>query len=75
VAEAETRLTPAQAARRLDVTPAMIRWWTRHGQLDYELTPLGRLIDSASVERLRAERARAAERRADASSPDTTEVR
>jgi predicted site-specific integrase-resolvase len=56
--EADTWLTPAQAARRLDVTPAMVRHWTKHGRLVFELTPLGRLIEPASVERLRSERDR-----------------
>jgi DNA-binding transcriptional MerR regulator len=54
---AEKRLTPAQAALRLGVTPAMIRHWADRGRLTCERTPLGRLVDADSVERLRAERA------------------
>jgi len=51
-------LTPAQAARHLGVTPAMVRYWAKHGRVDCQMTPLGRLIGAESVERL--VRARAA---------------
>ena len=51
-------LTPAQAARHLGVTPAMVRYWAKHGRVDCQMTPLGRLIGTDSVERL--VRARAA---------------
>ena len=50
-------LTPAQAARELGVTPAMVRYWANNGQVDCHRTPLGRLIGVESVERLRVARA------------------
>jgi len=49
-------LTPAQAARHLGVTPAMVRYWAKHGRVDCQMTPLGRLFDPESVERLRRSR-------------------
>ena len=49
-------LTPAQAARVLGVTPAMVRYWANHGQVECQRTPLGRLISTESAERLRAAR-------------------
>ncbi len=49
-------LTPAQAARHLGVTPAMVRYWAKHGRVDYQMTPLGRLIGAESAERLRRAR-------------------
>jgi len=51
-------LSPAQAARVLDVTPSRIRQMMQSGALEYVRTPLGRLVDSAAVERLRLERER-----------------
>ena len=52
------QLSPAQAARVLDVTPSRIRQLMQSGALDYVRTPLGRLVDGAAVERLRLERER-----------------
>jgi hypothetical protein len=57
-------LSPAQAARRLDVTPSRVRQLMATGHLAYIATPLGRLIDAASVETLRIERARRSQERA-----------
>jgi hypothetical protein len=58
------QLSPAQAARRLDVTPSRIRQMMETGALAYVRTPLGRLVDSAAVERLRLERERRQQERA-----------
>ena len=49
-------LTPARAARILGVTPQRVRQMMRSGELVCVHTPLGRLADPASVERLRVER-------------------
>ena len=57
-------LSPAQAARVLDVTPSRIRQLMQSGALEYVRTPLGRLVDSAAVERLRLERERRQQERA-----------
>ena len=51
-------LTPAAAARRLNLTPASIRKLMHAEKLAYTRTPLGRLVEAASVEAL--VRARAA---------------
>jgi excisionase family DNA binding protein len=56
------RLTPAQAARLLGVTPDTVRKMADAGQLRHERTPLGRLLDLHDVERLVDERRRAARR-------------
>jgi hypothetical protein len=48
----DTRLTPAQAGRRLDLTPKRIHQLFDQGLLAGERTPLGRLIDASSVEAL-----------------------
>ena len=50
-------LTPSQAARVLDVTPARVRQLIASGQLACDRTPLGRLVLASSVESLAAERA------------------
>jgi len=52
----EEWLTPAQAARVLGVTPAMVRHMANHGQVECQRTPLGRLLGAESVERLHAAR-------------------
>lgn len=52
----ETWLSPAQAASRLGVGPERVRQLARAGRVAYVFTPLGRLLDPASVERLVAER-------------------
>lgn len=61
-------LTPASAARRLQVTPNRIRALLKQRRLAYVMTPLGRLISPQAVEDFATERAerqrRAAERRA-----------
>jgi predicted site-specific integrase-resolvase len=49
-------LSLGQAARRLAVSPQMVNMYCRTGRLTYVATPLGRLIDPASVERLTKER-------------------
>jgi hypothetical protein len=50
------KLTTAEAARALGVTPARVRQLLQAQRLVYEPTPLGRLIDPASVARFKAER-------------------
>lgn len=49
-------LSPTQAARRLAVSSQMVAVYCRTGKLTFVSTPLGRLIDPASVERLAKER-------------------
>lgn len=49
-------LSLAQAARQLGVTRQAVDMFCWKGKLDYVTTPLGRLIDPASVERLARER-------------------
>ena len=49
-------LSPAEAARELGVTPQRVRQLLAAGRLDYQWTPLGRVIDAAAVEALRTER-------------------
>lgn len=53
-------LTPAQAGRKLGVTPNRVRQLIEEGALGCQRTPLGRLIDPKSLEELIAERASAA---------------
>jgi hypothetical protein len=50
-------LSPAQAARVLDLTPNRIRQLCDSGVLKVTRTPLGRLLDAESVNALAAERA------------------
>jgi predicted site-specific integrase-resolvase len=50
-------LSPAQAAHRLCVTPQTVGIYCRQGKLRCIETPLGRLIDPASVDQLAQERA------------------
>lgn len=50
-------LSPAAAARELGVTPQRVRQLLAAGRLDYEWTPLGRVVDAGAVEALRLERA------------------
>lgn len=45
-------LSPSQAAKQLDVTPTRVSQLADEGQVKALKTPLGRLIDSASVEAL-----------------------
>ena len=52
----DTTLTTGQAARVLAVSPDWIRKLVRQGVLPCIETPLGRLIPSEAVERLRQER-------------------
>jgi len=59
----DSRLTPSQAARRLGLSSQSIGDLFDAGRLTGQRTPLGRLIDTASVERLAAERAAAKSRR------------
>ena len=49
-------LSPAQAAREVDLTPLRIRQLADAGRLRSCRTPLGRLIHSGDVARLAAER-------------------
>lgn len=51
-------ITPTQAARLLQLSAQRIRQLTDQGRLSFVRTPLGRLLDPASVARLRAERRR-----------------
>jgi len=48
----EDVLSPAQVARRLEVTPARVRQMLDRGELAYVATPLGRLIEANDVETL-----------------------
>jgi hypothetical protein len=52
-------LSPAQAARMLDVTPDRVRQLMRSGQLAYQQTPIGRLTTLTAVRDLRERRERA----------------
>ncbi len=45
-------LTPAEAALRLERTPSTVRYLMERGQLRYKRTPLGRLVDPASVDEM-----------------------
>jgi hypothetical protein len=58
------QISPAMAAKVLDVTPSRVRQLLATGLLPYVRTPLGRLIDAAGVERLRLEREHARVERA-----------
>jgi excisionase family DNA binding protein len=49
-------LSPSEAAKVLNVTPARIRQLLSAGELRYTRTSLGRLVDPDDVERLRRER-------------------
>jgi len=49
-------LTTAQAARVLVLTPCRVRQLLADGTLRHTRTPLGRLVDPASVEELRLKR-------------------
>ncbi len=53
-------ISVGQAARRLDVSPEMVRVWLRDGRLPYVHTALGRLIDPRAVDQFAEERALAA---------------
>ena len=50
-------LTPAQAARQLDLSAQRVRQLVDIGQLVAVRTPLGRLLDGAAVRALARERA------------------
>ncbi len=50
-------LTPAAAARRLNLTPASVRKLMREQRLTHTWTPLGRLVQAASVEAMARARA------------------
>ena len=45
-------LPASSVARRVGVTPAMVRVWMADGRLRSEWTPLGRVVDPASVDAL-----------------------
>jgi excisionase family DNA binding protein len=49
-------MTPTQAARMLGVSPIRVRQLMKDGKLEYTVTPLGRLVDTESVEARRASR-------------------
>lgn len=49
-------LSVAEAARALGVTPQRVHQILAAGELRYQQTSLGRLIDEADLERLRRER-------------------
>jgi DNA-binding transcriptional MerR regulator len=57
----QAKMTSADVARRLDVTPAAVRHWARTGRLiPAETTVSGiRLFDADDIERLAAERKKA----------------
>jgi len=48
----EDMMSPAQVARRLDVTPARVRQMLDRGELPYVATPLGRLVEANDVNTL-----------------------
>jgi len=56
-------LSPAQASRLLGVTPQRIGQLLAEGKLQAVKTPLGHLVEVASVERLLAERRQARRRK------------
>jgi excisionase family DNA binding protein len=56
-------ITPSVAARRLGITPSYVRKLALAGRLRYEQTPLGRLIDPASVREFAATHVRRADLR------------
>jgi hypothetical protein len=60
----ERWLSPAEAARALGLTPARIRQMMGSGYLPHQWTPIGRLVDAAAVEAIRAERERKAKKSA-----------
>ncbi len=62
-------LTPAQAARKLGLTPQRVRQLADGGHLAYTMTPLGRLLDTADVARLAQERAQQAAVRQESAQP------
>jgi excisionase family DNA binding protein len=62
--EVQEWLSPSEAARELGVTPLRVRQLLSEGRLSHVRTSLGRLLDPADVERLRAERQQARERAA-----------
>ncbi len=66
----DERLTTGQAARAAGVSEQTIRQWLKAGALQYEQTPLGRLIDARSLGRLLT--AREATRRARTTLPGDT---
>ena len=49
-------LSPSQAGRELKVSVERVRQLMEQGALEFERTPLGRLVLAASVERLRKQR-------------------
>ena len=51
--------SPSEAARILGVSGETIRSWCNSGRLAYVRTPLGRLVPTREVERVRNERATA----------------
>ncbi len=50
-------LSVVQAARALGVSEKNVRALCDRGELDYTLTPIGRVVDRASVEKMVEERA------------------
>ena len=57
VADLESWLSPAGAARNLDISTERVRQLVGEGRLKAVNTPNGRLIEPTSVEQLRQERA------------------
>ena len=57
----ERYLSPAEAARRVGVTPARIIQLTRAGRLPYVQTSLGRLLPPDAVDQYARERQRRGE--------------
>jgi excisionase family DNA binding protein len=49
-------VAPSEAARRLGVSVVRVRQWADQGRLSAIRTPLGRLIEAESVERLSMDR-------------------
>jgi hypothetical protein len=49
-------VSPAQAARLLDLTTARLRQMALDGRIFYAQTPMGRVFNRAEIERLAAER-------------------
>ena len=56
IRDSDQFLTPSQAARRLRISPQWVLKLIQSGRLQAVRTPLGHLVEVASVEELRQER-------------------
>jgi hypothetical protein len=62
----EDYMSPAAAAKVLDLTPERVRQFMRAGSLEFTLTPIGRIIPTRAVMDLAEKRARKLEKAAGA---------